>query len=112
MVNSGINQTTNQRITILIISMNKPIVKTIKGPETNFKMGLIMELAKAKIHPVIAISIKSPVNNIPGTTLVAINIPTELVAILAMKRRSKCIDICIITFLIIKANRGLWIEVD
>jgi len=93
MVNSGINKVTNQRMIMLTITINRPIVKTIKGPERNFKIGLIIELAKAKTKPVIRMPIKSPLKIIPGTKRVAINIPTELANILTIKRRSKRIFI-------------------
>ncbi len=43
------------------------MVKTIKGPVINFKIGLIIKFTRAKIKPVIAKSSQSPLNDMPGT---------------------------------------------
>lgn len=65
------------------------MVRTIRGPVMNFSTGLIKELAAAKTKPVITISIKSPLNIMPGTKYAAINMPIEFAIILAIKLRIK-----------------------
>lgn len=67
MVNSGTKYSNSHKRAMLIIIMNNPRLKAIRGAEIILSTGFMKKLIKPKINPAIIRVRISPSNMIPGT---------------------------------------------